>query len=260
VLDLRTTDAFATWFAALDQAAAEDVAATLEVIGQLGVDKEAPGSSEYLTWYEQPELAKRFPRIGIGPPSCLGPNMARVVDAWRVFAHYTRRVVKHLESPAFATRVAKLDPGAASAVHQAIARIKRASTKRWLAFSEQQGKVLRHAFTGSRELSADEEAELARILDVQEIRDAYLAALAGAGFQVVDLPAHVAAVREIALRTPPPGLRLLYGIDPAKNRGIVILGEAFDRSFYGDSVRRAERVWREFLGGDLRATQPAGGR
>ena len=59
------------------------------------------------------------------------------------------------------------------------------------------------------------------------------------------------------LRMPPPGLRLLYGIDVKMNRGLVVLGERFDRSFYGDSVHRAERVWQEFLSGGL---QPVGKR
>ena len=59
------------------------------------------------------------------------------------------------------------------------------------------------------------------------------------------------------MRTPPPGLRLLYGIDPRRNRGLVVLGERMDRSFYGDSVRIAERQWQEFLDDDRRATPPA---
>jgi hypothetical protein len=98
------------------------------------------------------------------------------------------------------------------------------------------------------------------LADVEEIRDAYLRALAAAGFDVVDVPAHSPALREIALRTPPPGLRLLYGVDVKRNRGLVVLGELFDRSFYGDSVRRAERVWQEFLTSAPQPSQSTGGR
>jgi hypothetical protein len=76
---------------------------------------------------------------------------------------------------------------------------------------------------------------------------------------VVDVPAHSPALREILLRAPPPGFRLLYGVDSRKNRALVVLGEALDRSFYGDSVRRAERLWQEFLNGELSA-QPAKAR
>jgi hypothetical protein len=108
-----------------------------------------------------------------------------------------------------------------------------------------------------REPSPAQRAALDELTEVTEIRDAYLAALAAAGFEVVDVPAHSPALREIALRVPLPGLRLLYGVDSAKDRALVVLGERFDRSFYGDSVRRAEQLWKQFLEGDMRETQPA---
>ena len=74
------------------------------------------------------------------------------------------------------------------------------------------------------------------------------------------MPQHSSALREISLRATPPGLRLLYGIDEPKNRGLVVLGEWLDRSFYGDSVRRAEALWGQFLEGHPVSTQPAGAR
>jgi hypothetical protein len=102
-------------------------------------------------------------------------------------------------------------------------------------------------------------AALARVVDVSEVRECYFAALAAAGIEAVDMPPHTAALREIALRSTPPGLRLLYGIDEPKSRGLVVLGEWFDRSFYGDSVRRAEALWAQFLEGRPLATQAAAG-
>jgi hypothetical protein len=78
--------------------------------------------------------------------------------------------------------------------------------------------------------------------------------------QVVEVPPHSAALREITLRSTAPGLRLLYGIDEPKNRGLVVLGEWLDRSFYGDAVRRAEAVWGQFLEGRPLSTQTAGAR
>jgi hypothetical protein len=102
-----------------------------------------------------------------------------------------------------------------------------------------------------------EEAALLSLADIHEIRDAYFEALAAAGFDVADLPAEGPALREIGLRTPPPGVRLLYGIDPARGCGLVVLGERFDRCFYGDSVRLAEQRWREFLeAGDEKRPSP----
>ncbi len=253
-MDLRTTEEFAQWFSALDQATAEDVAATLEVITQLGAQKEAPGSTEWLTWYEHPGLSERIRTLGPHTPPGMTPDpaMLRFMDAWGHFHGYARRVVKHLESPAFVARASQLDASRAKLVTDVVARIKRAVTKRLLALSEHRR---RNRLFGLRPTTRDEEAELASFVDVQEIRDAYLAALGVAGFEVVDVPAHSPALREIALRVPPPGVRLLYGIDVRGDRALVVLGERFDRSFYGDSVRRAERRWQEFLAGDRDQTE-----
>ena len=107
-----------------------------------------------------------------------------------------RRVVKHLESPQFVARLAHLTPRDAAIVTGAVARIKKATTGRWLAMSEYQQ---RHPAFGRRPPTPAEQAALARLLDEQEIRDAYLAALAAAGFAVVDVPAHSPALREISL-------------------------------------------------------------
>jgi hypothetical protein len=256
VLALRTSDEFARWFAALDQATAEDIATTLEVIRQLGPGKEAPSSSDWLTWYEHPSVSDRlrdlFPYRH--PHAPVNPALARFVRDWGVFNGYARRVIKHLESPAFAARLRQLDASSAAAVAGAVARIKKATTKRLLLVSEKRHMLQPYV---ARPATPREEAALSALADVQEIRQAYFAALAAAGFDVADVPADSPALREIGLRSPPPGLRLLYGIDPKTSRGLVVLGERFDRSFYGDSVRLAEQRWREFLeaGGEERASQ-----
>jgi hypothetical protein len=257
-VELLTSDEFARWFTSLDERAAEDAAATLEVIVQLGTEKEAPGSSEWLTWYEHPSLSTALAWSSLaGPadPSAISPAFVRFIDEWGAFHIYVKRVVKHLESQSFVARATELDPRGAMAVRDAVARIKKTVTRRSLAFSDLQVKrrLRTHAPT------AREAVDLARLVDIAEVREAYLAALAAAGFSVVDVPAHSPALREIMLRAPPPGFRLLYGVDSPKNRALVVLGEALDRSFYGDSVRRAERVWQEFLHGELSA-EPAKAR
>jgi len=254
VVELLTSEDFSRWFASLDERTAEDVAATLEVIGQLGTEKEAPGSSEWLTWYEHPSLSARL--RGLDPHRGVDPRLLQSIHDWGVFNGYARRVIKHLESRAFVERLGQLPPAAATAVRDAVTEIRKTVTRRLLALADYRGrkKLWMRAPTDAEVL------ELARFGDVQEIRDAYLRALAAAGFDVVDVPAHSPALREIGLRVPAPGLRLLYGIDVGRNRGLVVLGERFDRSFYGDSVRRAERLWQEFLASEPQPTQPAGER
>jgi hypothetical protein len=248
MLKLRTSEEFAAWYAALDQSTAEDVAATLEVIVQLAPAREAPGSSEWLTWYEDPRIAERLRDLAPyqHPHFPVNTVVARFVREWGEFNSYARRAIKHLESAAFLARLKQLDEGSAATVTAAVARIRRATTKRLLAVSDNYRKLPRFVAHGATER---EEAALFALADVQEIREAYYAALAAAGFEVADVPVNAPALREIGLRSPPPGIRLLYGIDPAKGRGLVVLGERFDRSFYGDSVRFAEQRWREFLEG-----------
>src|SRR5260370_10295507 len=87
------------------------------------------------------------------------------------------------------------------------------------------------------------------------VDDATAARLVG-----VDGTAHSLAVLEISRVSRAPGHRLLYGVDTRHNRGLVVLGEWRNRRFYGDSVRRAEEVWRQFLDGQLQATHPARSR
>ncbi len=257
VLNLVTTDAFAAWFSALAAGPAEDVAATLEVIVQLGARAEAPGSTDALLWYEHPSLSQRpsFDRSEI--EKRFSPEFVRFTQDWGRFHGYVRRVVKHLESRPFVERLARLAPQEAEAVAAAVDRIKHLAKTRLLGVSElqQQGRL-----SPVRAPSASQAAALARFVDVSEVREAYLAALAAAGFEVVDLPANPAALREITLRSTPPGLRILYGIDEKRGRGLVVLGEWLDRSFYGDSVRRAEALWARFLDGAPLSTRPAGVR
>jgi hypothetical protein len=248
MLELLTTEAFATWFSELAAGPAEDVAATLEVIVQLGTRTEAPGSSEWLLWYEHPSVAQRqrpFPE--------LPPEVVKFSQDWGHFNGYVRRVTKHLESKAFCARLASLSPGDAAAVSTALERLRRIARTRHLASLE-----LLVRRRGSP--SPARHAAIAGLTDVSEVREAYFAALAAAGFEVADLPPSSAALREISLRSTAPGLRLLYGIDAPRNRGLVVLGEWLDRSFYGDAVRRAEALWGQFLEGRPLPTRAAAAR
>ena len=119
MLELLTTDHFATWFSALAAGPAEDVAATLEVIVQLGTRTEAPGSSEWLLWYEHPSFSQRH------LPYPLPPELVKFSSDWGHFNGYVRRVIKHLESAQFVGRMAHLPPADAAAVSAAVERIRR---------------------------------------------------------------------------------------------------------------------------------------
>jgi hypothetical protein len=265
-MELLTTDAFAAWYSALPPAPAEDVAATIEVIVELGArdgasaqgaarstPKEAPGSSDALLWYEHPLVSQRG---GIDFAKHIPPELVRFTQEYGRFSGYVKRVTKHLGSKPFVARLARLSPEGAATVHGAVERIRRLAWQRPVAVSDYQLRKMRR----STAPSAADLAALERLVDTSEVREAYFAALATAGFDIEDVPPTPAALREITLRSTPPGLRILYGIDETKDRGLVVLGEWLDRSFYGDSVRKAEATWGDFLGGRPLTIQAAAPR
>jgi len=233
MLQVMTTEEFARWFASLDDACAEDVAAALDVIEQLGPDRAAPGSRESLLWYEHPSVA-RFDEAN---------PIAYALEAWGEFRDYARQLLAKLESPRFVSRLERLPPAQAAAALQAVQRIKGATDPRsfWTR--------MLHA---PRARARDADVTDARAT----LRSAYFAALEAAGFQATDVPAHSRALRELARREPAPAFRVLYGVDVGRETALFVLGERLGRSFYGDSVRRAEATWSQFLAGDLRSTQP----
>jgi len=233
MLQVMTTEEFARWFAALDDAFAEDVAAALDVIEQLGPDRAAPGSRESLLWYEHPSVAQ----FDAANP------IAHALEAWGEFRDHARQLLARLESPRFVARLERLPQAQAAAALQAVRRIKGATDPRAL-----WTQMLHAPRSGKRD---------AAVIDARAaLRSAYFAALEAAGFQATDVPAHSRALRELARREPAPAFRVLYGVDVGRETALFVQGERLDRTFYGDSVRRAEATWTQFLAGDLRSMQP----
>jgi hypothetical protein len=234
MLQLLTTDAFAEWFAALDDSTAEDVATALDVVEQLGPTQAPPESRELLLWYEHPSASRFLP----------SHSLAWDLEAWGSFHDYAERVRAKLESPRFVSRLSRLGPKEAARVLEAVAKIRRATDPR-----------LRWALKLSGDpfgLASSVRPEGACV----ELRRLYFDALEGAGFQVEDVPPHSLALREICRREGARPFRLLYGVHVARGTALFVLGEWLDRAFYGDSVRRAERMWKLFLDGELRSASP----
>jgi hypothetical protein len=234
MLQLLTTDVFAIWFEALDDKAAEDVATALDVVERLGLEKAPPESRESLLWYEHPSVS-RF--------DAAKRSFAWDLEAWGSFHDYAKQVLAKLESPRFVSRLVRLGPKEAARVLDSIKGIKRASDPRLRWPLKLVGGELRGAAGNA---GADDA--------YAEVRRMYFEALEAAGFKVEDCPAHSRALRELSHRAPGPAFRLLYGVDVERETALFVLGEWLNRSFYGDSVRRAERMWKAFLDGDLQAS------
>jgi len=228
MLEIVTTDEFAAWFAALEDGAAEDVATALQMVEESGPRRAAPGSSEWLLWYEHPDA----PEIVL-------------VDDWAAFHDSAKRVVARLESPGFAAKLRALPSEEAGRVMIALDVLRTASGAR------RRGLAMVAASAWSGGMTGDPYAALRR---------AYHTVAAASGLTIGDLPVDSSALREITLRSPAARLRVLYGVDARREVALVVLGERLDRAFYGDSVRRAERVWRRFLQEQAETGGPAPSR
>ena len=207
MLRMLTTEDFASWYAALDDAAAEDVAAALDVLQALGPERSPPESSELVLWYQSPAHAGWVDRF-------YDSQIAQ-------FALRSRRALAHLHSPGVQRRLAALSSEQALRASVALERIA-GQARRW-----------RRGFASSH----GEEAERA----LQESYGAVLDALGVA--QPADDPAP--GLRELTIKAR--GMRVLYGVEPKRERALIMIGETLDKQAYGPSVRRALALWREFL-------------
>jgi hypothetical protein len=226
MLEILTTDEFAVWFDALQDGEAEEVATALETIEKLGPDRPAPGSSEWLLWYQHRDA----------------PEFV-VADDWTSFQDSTKEAILRLGSPAFARILSSLPRDDAGRVMRAIDTIKMASAvrRRGLAMLVA-GAVARQG----RSVHAD-----------ASLRKAYQTVASATGFSMGELPAHSSSLRELAVLSPSARLRILYGVDRRRDIALAVLGERLDHDFYGDSVRRAERLWQQFLQSNTEAREPA---
>ncbi len=229
MLELVTTEAFAEWFAALDDVLAEDVATALDVASELGAERIPPGSRERLLWYEHPCVAD----------FAAANSLAWELEDWGAFRGYAERVLAALDSPRFVARLGRLRSSESARVLKAVQRIRRLADPRarWALHGAA-------APLGASHLPRAEDASA-------ELRRLYFEALEAAGFALVEPAVPLRALYELSRRAPGTPFRLLYGVDAERGVGLVVLGERLDRSYYGDSVRRAERLWRAFLGGTL---------
>lgn len=219
--DITVTPEFERWFEALEPGAAEQVATALEVLESAGPALDPVKDSRYLLWYD-----------GVGEQASNGwterliklhqtAEMARQLTLWQ------KEVVRCLESPAFTSRLTRLDRGAA---HRALTAVERVKER------IHAGKMHINPLGDAGSLPTD----------AVSVKRALFEVLALAGLDPDDLVDSSSGLREMTLEELSPRVRLIYGIEVPTRRILVILGEPLSRAFYGDSVRLAERKWREY--------------
>jgi len=216
---------FATWFAALPEPLAEEVAAALEVVASAAETLKPPGVSRALLWFDGT-------RAGPVPGAAdFGQALALVESARSLHAvlAWQRELVSCLDSPAFRARLARLSPRATEAAIATVERL-RAELRAW-----QQEIVLaagagRFSPADARERRETLMRELAHVLGLLGLAPGEFIALAN-------------GLRELVIPSTEPKLRLLIGIDTVRKRLVVLLGERLTRAYYGDAVRSAEKRW-----------------
>jgi hypothetical protein len=219
MLQVLTTPEFAEWFARLSDVAAESVAVALDLVGSIGPEQAPSDSHEWLLWYEHPCAKEQLARM-------------HVLDHWLGYFHQARWMIHRLQSAQFAERVSRLDAAAARAVAAGMEGLR--------VLTLQNRRVLAIAAEGPD--AVEQQIERARA----DLRRLYSEILSAAGLEFSEIPVHTGALREIRIRKTEPEMRLVYGVDVERNSALFLVGEPLDRCFYGDSVRRAESVWRMF--------------
>jgi hypothetical protein len=226
--------AFSAWFERLAESAAEDVASALEVVAKAGGALEPARVTRALLWFDG---------VGSGGASVsLDLRWLSLVDSAesaRTLVGFERDVLACLDSAAFRERLARLDAERAA---QTLARVERLR-RRVRAFQRELVLEL-GASRGPSERLAARKAELA---------EAFEAVLRAAGLAGERLFRSESGLRELTLGEREPPLRVLFGLDATRGKLVAILGEALDRSYYGDSVRFAEARWARYQQSVLRS-------
>jgi len=220
--EITVTREFESWFKALESNAAEQIATALEVLESAGPALDPIKASRYLLWYDgmtgAPIDAAWAQRLIMLHETA---ESARQLTLWQ------KEAVRCLESPAFLARMAKLDRSTAHRTFESIERMRQ------------------RIHAGKLHINLLAAAKAPAVVN-ESVKRALTEVLDLAGVDADAVVDSSSGLREMTLEDGTPYVRLIYGIDFPKKRILVILGEPLDRAFYGDSVRFAERKWREY--------------
>jgi hypothetical protein len=250
MLEITPSPEFSAWFESLEEPLAEQVAAALELVARaVGLLSPAQVSSSLL-WFDGQ---------GDGLPLDAGPLRMRFAthalhsyDRARELMLWRKEIVRCLESTVFAERLVALEPEAARLALTAVERVKQllqaVRTQIGLAPANAQASPVFGV------LSAHEERALRARFGIgpfepgllEELAQAFRHTLRLVGLDPGRLIGQGSGLRELTIDQCAPRLRVLFGLDAPGGRLVVLLGEALDRRYYGDSVRFAEERWAHY--------------
>jgi hypothetical protein len=161
--------------------------------------------------------------------ACDLPGLGSRIDSYLQTAALTRSIMRRMASQRVRAHYRELPEHVAQRVDAALAAI-----RRWAALTRIERGHATHR---------DAVAELAAVFGD--------ALAQGAGTHAQD------ALRELQLSAAKPRWRILFGIDRERGAGLLVLGEALEREFYGESVRWALAAWERFRSGARDEALPA---
>jgi hypothetical protein len=223
---------FSAWFEALPDPFAEEVAAAIDLTASTALLPQRLSRS--LLWYDGTG-------DGTHPLLDLAGQALQLREApahrLRDYLSWHQEVVLCLESASFQERLAQLEAPSSELALALVELLKRRL----------------HAARLCTTLNPWHQEPLSRLggewAGVRQAFDDLLQTMGLASQQVLGCGS---GLRELTLSNMRPPLRILFGLDFPAKRLLAILGEALDRRYYGDSVRRAERCWRHYLANQAR--------
>jgi hypothetical protein len=220
---------FSAWFEALPDLFAEEVASAIDLTASAGPALMPQRLSRLLLWYDG---------TGSGSRLELGGQLVELHETpahrLRDYLSWHQEVVLCLESVTFRERLARLEPARATEALTLVELVKR---RLRAARASTTYNPWRHGLQPTPQALPEWVA----------VRDAFSDLLSYLGLATHEVLGAGSGLRELSLHHMTPPLRVLFGLDFEGKRLLAILGETLERSYYGDSVARAEQRWRHYL-------------
>jgi hypothetical protein len=248
MFELTVSDEFARWFETLGAPVAEEVASLLDVLAKLGPGLDPVRASRLLLWFDGTGVESQ------AAPAALRLDLALIEGGQRLqeLLSWQREITRCLEAPEFLARLSKLDHAQSAQVLERVGDLQQMRSALRVV-DRLSGIGLTRSGLGRTPLALGPHVEAATrsgpsAADLMlRLKQTFFEVLELVGLDAKAISDPSTGLRELTIKSVLPGLRVLYGIDVARERILVLLGEALDRAYYGDSVRFAERRFREFL-------------
>jgi hypothetical protein len=224
---------FEAWYETLPEPLAEEVATAIDMAASFGGALAPERLSRLLLWFDGTGTGNSDELGVAGLNRGLLERLPEVPLARaQHYLVWQQEVLLALESTAFTQRLAQLDPSRAALALKLVERVKRR-----LHAARLSGNVSPWRTAGGGQAEPDPAGVRAAFVELLQLLGLEQQTLLGSG----------SGLRELCIGNVQPPLRVLFGLDFPAKRLLAILGEPLERRYYGDSVKRAEERWQEYL-------------